>query len=188
VIGKEGQYCSGAPPTNTGMRSPTTNAPETTSAGDNNGFEINPADAHLVDSLYAFDNNSGSGTNTSCSNTGKDKHNFYNFGIDIPAMALIQGIEVRLDARADSTSGAPKICVQLSRDGGATWTTTKSTSTLTTSNATYILGGPSDTWGFAWTLSDLSNANFRVRAINLASSTSRDFWLDWIAVRVTFQP
>jgi hypothetical protein len=186
VIGKEGQYCSGAPPTNTGMKSPTVNSPETTSAGDNNGYEINSAGGNVVDSLFAFDNNSGSGTNTSCTHAQKDKHRFYDFGFDIPGTATIHGIEVRLDAKADSTSGAPKICVQLSRDGGITWTTTKSTPTLTTSNATYILGGPADNWGFTWTLSDLDNTNFRVRVINVASNTSRDFALDWLAVRVSY--
>ena len=184
VIGKEGQYCSGAPPANTGMKSPTANSSETTS-GDNNGFEINAADAHVVNSLFAFDNNSGSGTNTSCTSTQKDRHRFYDFDFNIPGTAAIKGIEVRLDAKADSTSGAPKMCVQLSRDGGVTWTTAKSTPTLTTSEATYIVGGPLDTWGIAWTLSDLSNANFRVRVINVASNTSRDFSLDWLAVRVS---
>ena len=99
---------------------------------------------------------------------------------------MIQGIEVRLDAKADSTSGAPKICVQLSWDGGVSWTATKSTATLTTSDATYILGGPADNWGFVWTLSTLSDANFRVRVINVSSNTSRDFSLDWVAVRVNY--
>lgn len=186
VIGKEGQYCSGAPPTNTGMNGPTANSAETSSSGDNNGYEVNASNAHPNDSFFAVDNNSGSGTNTSCTNTQKDKHRFYNFGFNIPPTSVIQGIEVRLDAKADSTSGAPKICVQLSWDGGASWTTTKSTPTLTTSNATYVLGGPADNWGLAWTLSNLSNANFRVRVIDVSSSTSRDFSLDWVAVRVSY--
>ena len=186
VIGKEGQYCSGAPPTNTGMKSPTAHSAETSSSGDNNGYEVNASNALTNDSLYAVDNNSGSGTNTSCTHAQKDKHRFYNFGFDIPGTALIQGIEVRLDAKADSTSSAPKICVQLSWDGGVSWTTTKSTATLTTSNATYILGGPADNWGFTWTLSTLSDANFRVRVIDVSGSTSRDFSLDWVAVRVSY--
>jgi len=76
----------------------------------------------------------------------------------------------------------------LSWNGGVSWTATKSTATLTTSDATYILGGPADNWGFAWTLSTLGDANFRVRVINVASNTSRDFSLDWVAVRVTYQP
>src|SRR6185436_1983844 len=66
VIGKESQYCSGALPTNTGMKGPTANAAETSSSGDNNGYEVNAANAHTCDSLFAVDNNSGSGTNTSC--------------------------------------------------------------------------------------------------------------------------
>ncbi len=185
VIGKEGQYCSGAPATNTGMKSPSANAAE--SGGDNNGYEVTASNAHPNDSFFAVDNNSGSGTNTSCTHTQKDKHRFYNFGFDIPPAAVIQGIEVRLDAKADSTSGAPKICVQLSSDGGASWTTTKSTPTLTTSNATYVLGGPADNWGLAWALSNLSDANFRVRVIDVSSSTSRDFSLDWVAVRISYQ-
>ena len=72
----------------------------------------------------------------------KDKHRFYDFNISLPGGATVTGIEVRLDAFADSTSSAPKMCVQLSWDGGTTWTTAKQTPTLTTSQATYILGSP----------------------------------------------
>ena len=37
---------------------------------------------------------------------GKDKHQFYDFGLSVPADAEIQGIVVRLDARAASAPGA----------------------------------------------------------------------------------
>ena len=33
-------------------------------------------------------------------------------------------------------------------------------------------------------MSDLGNASFRVRVIAVSSSTSRDFFLDWVGVRV----
>ena len=101
---------------------------------------------------------------------------------------MIKGIQVRLDARADATSGSPKICVQLSWDGGTTWTTAKSTTTLSTTEATYTLGSTSDTWGRTWTSGNFSNANFRIRVIDVASNTSRDFFLDYVAVNVTYQP
>ena len=71
-----------------------------------------------------------------------------------------------------------------------TWTTAKQTTTLTTSEATYILGGTVDTWGRTWTSTNLLNTSFRVRVIDVASSsgaTSRDFSLDWVALRVTYQ-
>jgi len=133
------------------------------------------------------DTNSGKNRSVSCTNSGKDKHQFFNFGFNVPSGTVL-GIQVRLDARVDSTSGAPKLCVQLSWNGGSSWTAAKQTSTLTTSEATYTLGSTSDTWGHAWTLSQLSNGNFRVRVIDVASNTSRDFSLDYIAVNITYQP
>ncbi len=172
-----------APSGNTGWLSPSANGALT--GGDNNGYQTNPTNAYSDNAAFAVDTNSGTNRNTNCGNGGKDKHSYYNYNVSIPGSA-IDGIEVRLDARADSTSGAPKMCVQLSSDGGATWTTAKQTGTLTTSEATYILGSAADTWGRTWTTGDLSNANFRVRIVDVASNTSRDFSLDWIAVRVTY--
>ncbi|NUR54009.1 MAG: hypothetical protein HOQ29_06160, partial [Acidobacteria bacterium] len=130
------------------------------------------------------DIDSGTGTGTTCTSSGKDRHRFYDYGIAVPAGSSITGIEVRLDARADDTAGAPKMCVQLSWDGGITWTAAKATATLGTAVGTFVLGGPADTWGRTWTAADVANANFRVRVINVSSSTARDFFLDWIGVRV----
>ncbi len=171
------------PSSNTGWLSPSANAAVT--GGDNNGYQTNPTNAYSDNATFAVDTNSGSNTNTSCTNSGKDKHNFYNYNASIPG-TVIDGIEVRLDARADSTTGAPKICVQLSWDGGTTWTTAQQTGTLTTSEATYTLGGAANNWGRTWSTSNFTNANFRVRVINVASNQNRDFSLDWVAVRVTY--
>ena len=174
---------------NTGFLSPSTNAAQISNAGDNNGFEVGASNAHVAGGGVAQDVNSGVKNDSACTSNSKDKHRFYDFNISLPGGATVRGIEVRLDAFADSTSSSPRMCVQLSWDGGTTWTTARQTPTLTTSQATYILGSPTDTWGRAWTLANLSNANFRVRVIDLASSsgaTSRDFSLDWIAVRVSY--
>jgi hypothetical protein len=78
------------------------------------------------------------------------------------------------------------MCIQLSWDGGVTWTAVQSTGTLGSAETTTILGGAADTWGRLWTPGDFSNANFRVRVINVSSDPLRDFGLDWIAVRVYF--
>lgn len=169
---------AGAP----GFLNPAANAAD--SGGDGNGFEVNPVNAHLADGAVAADIDSGTGTGTTCTSSGKDRHRFYDYGIAVPAGSSITGIEVRLDARADDTAGAPKMCVQLSWDGGITWTAAKATATLGTAVGTFVLGGPADTWGRTWTAADVANANFRVRVINVSSSTARDFFLDWIGVRV----
>jgi hypothetical protein len=169
---------------NTGFRGPTANSAD--SGGDGNGFESNPANAHNDDTANAADNNSGSGTSTSCTSSSKDKHRFFNYGFSIPTGATINGIEVRLDARVDSTSSSPVMCVQLSWDGGTTWTAAKSTVTLGTSMNTFILGSTTNNWGRTWSSANFADANFRVRVIDVSSSTSRDFFLDWVAVRVTY--
>jgi hypothetical protein len=135
----------------------------------------------------ARDEGSGcSGSSTSCTDRDKDKHVFRDYGFSIASGSTIKGIEVRLDAKVDSTSGSPKLCVQLSWNGGSDWTSTKSTATLSTSESTYTLGSASDRWGRSWSLSNLSNSSFRVRVISVASSSSRDFSLDWVSVRVHY--
>jgi len=166
---------------------PTANAP--VSGGDNNGFELNPANAYTTDGLFAVDANSGTGTSSSCTGTGKDSHDFFSYGgFGVPTSGVtIRGIEVKLNARVDGTTGAPKICVQLSWNGGTSWTAAQQTTTLTTTNTAYVLGGSTTTWGRTWTPANFLNANFRVRIIDVATSTARTFSLDAISVRVTYQ-
>lgn len=166
---------------------PTAHAPVTILAGDNNGFETSPANAFALDGLLAVDANSGTNNNTSCTNAGKDKHVYLNHNVILPAGVAIRGIEVRLGASVSSIANAPKMCVQLSSNGGVTWTAALSTATLTTTTATYTLGGTANLWGRAWTAADFANGGFRVRIINVAGSSARTFSLDGAAVRVTYQ-
>ena len=137
------------PPSSTGYVSPTAQAAVTSSAGDNNGYQTSPTNAFANDGVFATDTNSGTNNNSSCTNNGKDKHQFYNFNFT-GISGTVQGIQVRLDARADSASNSPKICVQISWNGGASWTTAKQTTNLTTGEVTYTLGGTADTWGRTW--------------------------------------
>ncbi|HNB50538.1 MAG TPA: hypothetical protein PK530_01265 [Anaerolineales bacterium] len=177
-----------APIQSTGFLSASANSAVTTSSGDNNGYETTATNAYANDGVFAVDNNSGTGTSTSCTNVRKDRHIYYNYNISLPGTATITGIQVQLDARADSTTGAPKLCVELSWDGGTTWTAVKQTTTLTTSEATYLLGGSADTWGRLWATGELSNATFRLRITDVASNNSRDFSLDYVAVNIFYQP
>jgi len=175
----------GVTASNTGLRSPAANGADT--GGDGNGFQTNPANAMADDAASAVDTDSGTVSSTSCTSTGRDRHRFFNYGLSLPAGATLQGIEVRLDSRVDSTNGSPRMCVQLSWDGGVHWTAPIATSTLSTTMATRMLGSATNTWGRTWTPAELSDANFRVRVIDVANSTTRDFSLDWIAVRVSYK-
>ena len=170
---------------NSGWIDPAANAAVTTGSGDNNGFQTNPANAYSDNATFAVDTDSGNSTSTSCTNTGKDRHTFYTYNLSsVPSGSTIVGLEVRLDMKVDSTSGTPQSCVELSWDNGTTWTTPKLSSTFTTTETSYILGSAVDTWGRSWTTSELNN--LRVRITNVSSSTSRDFSLDWIPVRVSY--
>ena len=102
----------------TGFLSPSANAPVTSNAGDKNGFEVNPTNAYADGGGVAQDVNSGSNTNSSCTNKGKDKHQFYNYNVSLPGGVTVKGIEVRLDAFVDAASNSPTMCVQLSWNGG----------------------------------------------------------------------
>jgi hypothetical protein len=174
-------------PTNTGWINTAANAAVTSGAGDNNGFQTTPTNANSDGGGFAVDTDSGSNTNTTCSDSGKDRHSFYGYNFaSIPSGSTIRGIEVRLDMKVDSTNGSPKSCIELSWNGGATWTAAKTTTTFTTSEATYILGSSSDTWGHTWTMSELRN--FRVRITNVSSKSTSDFSLDWVPVRISYLP
>jgi len=175
-------------PASTGYKFPSANAAVTSSSGDNNGYQTNPANAYANDSLFAVDTNSGTGTSTSYTATTKDRHVFSNFNLNVPTGATIQGIQVSLDAKVDSTTGSPKIYVQFSWDGGLTWTTALATPTLSKTEKTYALGGTTNTWGRTWNAADFSNTNFRLRVIDVAKNTARDFSLDVISVNVTYLP
>ena len=174
-------------PYNTGFKSPTANVADSGN-GDGNGYESNPNNVYSNNGVFAGDYNSGTSSSAGCTGPDKDSHRFYNFsGFTIPSNATITGIEVRLDAKADSVANSPHLCVFLSRDGGATWTLfPKETPTLGTSEGIYYLGGPTDLWGSLWLPSDFSSSNFRIRVVDAASSISRDFFLDWVAVKVYY--
>jgi hypothetical protein len=171
----------------TGFLAPSLDEPEIAKAGDNNGYELSPGNAYVADGLFASDANSGASADTNCTSQQKDKHRYYDYNFNIPTLTAVNGIEVRLTGSAAATASAPKICIQLSWNRGDSWTAAQSVP-LTTANATYILGSPSDTWGRTWTLGDLSNTNFRVRVIDVASSTATTFFLDAIAVNLTYLP
>ena len=159
----------------TGFLNPTAEAADT--GGDGDGFEVNPT--------YAFGDDTLSAANV---NGPGDRHRYYNYGISIPAGCSVSGIEVRLDWWLQSTWGANSMSVELSWDGGATWTAAQSDATETTSEHTAILGGSSDTWGRSWTAGELSDGTFRVRVTSNGNRWWVDFFLDWVPVRVYYAP
>jgi Thrombospondin type 3 repeat len=100
----------------------------------------------------------------------------------------VAGIEVRLDWRLDSAQGDNALSVELSSDGGVSWTAPLTDAVETTTEHTAVLGGPTDTWGRAWSAADLADARFVVRVTAEGTKRGRDYFLDWIPVRVHWAP
>ncbi len=168
-----------------GYKAPSAHAAVSVNSGDNNGFQSGASNAYRLDNSFAVDSWSGTGTSTDYTSPQKDRHTYYAFALGVPAGASVKGFQVRLDAKADSTSKSPKMYVELSGDGGKTWTVAKATGILSRSRTTYILGSDLDTWGRSWTANEANNLWIRITQV--ASTTLRTFSLDYVAVQVTYQ-
>ncbi len=121
---------------------------------------------------------------------GRDEsHQYWGYSFSLPAGMVVEGIEVRLDAWRESGVPLAALYVELSWDGGISWTSTGyNTGPLATTETTYILGGPNDTWGRTWTASELSDANFRVRITTSGLEPGKVIHLDWVPVKVYYAP
>ena len=158
--------------------------------GDGDGYETGTASACADDAILATDAGTGSaGRSTSCTNAANDRHRFRNFALGVPSGAnLINGIEVRADAGMNNNGGTSRLCVELSWDGGTSWTTARFVTLTTSAETTYLFGGAADTWGRVWIPAELTGANFRVRLTDATSHPTKDYLLDYVAVQVTYTP
>jgi hypothetical protein len=157
--------------------------------GDGDGYETTPGNACGDDLLAASDANTGTNNNTSCANAGKDRHRFWDFNLGIPAtVASIDGIQVRVDSGMNNNGGTNNVCVELSWNGGTSWTAAKSFDMAVATISTYNLGAANDTWGRTWTGANFSNANFRVRITDATSQPNKTYLLEYLAVQVTYTP
>jgi hypothetical protein len=152
-----------------------------TTGGDGNGFETNPTYASGDGPLYAS-NIDGPG----------DRHVFYDFGLAPPSGSTIEGIRVRLDWWLDAVEGDNTMSVELSWDGGTSWTSAKTDAVESATERTGVLGAAADMWGRVWTVTELADANFRLRVTCACSASpqcdSRDYYLDWVTINVYYTP
>lgn len=177
-------YTPSTTQTNTGERFCSSHSPVTNNSGDNNGFQNSGGLACVDGGGNASDPNSGTGNQNSCTSGNKDRHNFWGFGADSGVTGAVDGIVVTLDAWA-SGSGNKLMCVQLSWNGGSSWTNAK-TVVAGGSEQTLVLGSGTDNWGRTWSASNLSNSNFRLRVTNVAGNTTSTFNLDAVGVDVYY--
>jgi hypothetical protein len=111
------------------------------------------------------------------------------FTFSFPPGSIINGIEVSLEGYSPTRQAN----IDLSWDGGTTYTTGAGTGVKTTaftgSDAVHAFGGPTDSWGNAhtWTLSDFAgspNTTFRVRLT--AGTGTGNIFVDQVQVRIYY--
>ena len=118
-------------------------------------------------------------------NSSNDEVNYQNFGLSIPSGATINGIEVAIEGYSEGTRNAD---IALSSNNGVSITafeTTVMPSTTAASEATVILGGPTDDWGRAWTSTDFANGLFAVR-VEGTGGGGTDLFIDQLQVKVHY--
>ena len=129
----------------------------------------NPGNAYTSNDAYAVFNANG------------DSVDYYTFGLSIPGGATIDGIEVAAEGRRDNDR---TVDVSLSSDGIA-FTAVKNLATYTTSDSTLVAGGATDNWGRAWSVADLTGANFTVR-VRVPVAAFGNLNLDQLQVKVYY--
>lgn len=144
----------------TGLLSPSANS----SSG-----ATNPANGYSSNNQYTvFDSN---GENV----------RYRNFGISLPTGSTIFGIEVYLEG---NRTNSRTMNVRLTWNNGSSFTSSVTMPNFGSSDATRVVGGPMDTWGRNWTVSELSNSNFGVRV--QSGSGSGNINLDHVQVKVYY--
>ena len=158
--------------------------------GKGDGYEGSPLNACSKTDGGAFATDAGSGTNklVLCTDPGKDRHRFSSYNLPVPTTATaINGIEVQLIGAPSTGNQIGQVCIELSGDGGATWTTVGRTIAYsTTTFTTFTLGGPTDLWGKTWLPLMFNDAAFRVRVTDVDNTGNKAFYLDYVGVRVTY--
>ena len=116
-----------------------------------------------------------------------ERHQYWGYAISVPQGSTISGIEVRLDAYATGWEGlfSALLYAELSWDGGNSWTASRAAGLIGPEERSYVLGGPLDTWGRSWDISELTSELFRVR-LRAHCHPQEIIYLNWVAVRVYF--
>ena len=164
VAGEEG----GGSATSTGFRSPS-------STGTTWDEWTSPSNAYSSNDSRA----------TTFGLTSTNEQDYSDFSFSVPSGATIDGIEIEVEAQRLQTD--QDLDVQLSWDGGSSFTSAKTNTINTSSDSVYTYGSSVDTWGRTWSDTDFSDANFLLYAKD-TTSTNRTISTDHIRVKIHYTP
>lgn len=158
----------------TGFKSPSTNGTPATYDGSATEYS-NAANAYSSNDSYA----------TVVDNEATYKYQSYGgFGFTLGSGDTILGIEITQEGKY-SAAGAKNSAVYLYNKNSDNYYTNESY--FTTTEATYTYGGATELFGFTWTYTDFTDANFHVLARTGGNNDSNTTSLDHIQVKVYYQ-
>lgn len=131
-----------------------------------------------TNAAFAYDRTNGTYANTT---TGSAQQIYTSFNDSVPSGDTVEGVEVKMEI--SGTTAAGTIDVELSWDGGSSWTSSKSSGTLSDTDTVVTLGGASDDWGQAWTPAQISNFALRVTA----NPSSNEVRIDGLQAKIYHQ-
>ncbi len=154
---------------------------------DDTGFK-NPSSTGSVDTDWTNAANAYTSNNLDARTSGNaDKQDWSNFNLGLPTGSTITGIQVDIEGRNAGDEGGVGVDIELSWDGGATWTSSGYGAAWPDegSDAYKTFGGAVDTWGRAWTETDFSDTNFSVK-LKKKGSNEDTFEVDHIRAKVFY--
>lgn len=146
----------------------------------------NPNNAQASDAVYA----------TALDNAGADQTTHYlkatNYGFTVPSTAIINGIYVRIQRKADSSSSPANVrdsTVKIVKSDGSFGSINKADTItrwpLLENYQSY--GSATDLWGETWSASDINNSNFGVAtSVVLHTGSSITASIDYISISVYY--
>jgi len=160
------------------------------SGGDGDGYQTTPNNACASGGGSAVDPSTGvTGRSNDCTDPENDRHVWWGFDLGLPAsVTSIDGITIRADASLNNNGADDYLCVELSWNGGGSWTPAQRIQLPNATFRTYTFGGATSLWGHAWSVGELTATALRVRVTNATSHPTKTYNLDYLAAQVYFTP
>jgi hypothetical protein len=146
-----------------------------------NGQWQNPANifsdnASVASAAYLLD---GGGNKTGLANLTA-----FGFGYDLPASAVIDGIQLEYEVTASNRWFESGSNIKLAKAGAAVGTNKAGAGSV--ASGVWVYGGPTDLWGTTWTPAQINAANFgAILNFDAVSSSPADYLMQIDFVRIT---
>ncbi len=134
--------------------------------------------------VYTSDNNRA--TATMAVSTISNYLDLTGFGLSVPSISSIVGIEVQIEKSAGTSTRVYDNLIQLMVNGTPVGSDLKNTTAWPTTEASTTYGGSTNLWGRTWTASEISNLGLRIQANRNSSTGNVAANIDYVTIKVYY--